>query len=31
MIRNGQSYLAGSEEMPFTDQFYALTGKIRLE
>ena len=29
MIRKGQSYLAGSEEMSFADQFYALAGEIR--
>ena len=29
MIRKGQSYLAGSEDMSFADQFYALAGQIR--
>ncbi len=29
MIRKGQSYLAGSEEMSFADQFYVLAGEIR--
>jgi len=29
MIRKGQSHFAGSEEMPFADQFYALAGEIR--
>nr|WP_315475754.1 IS6 family transposase [uncultured Undibacterium sp.] len=30
MIRKGQSHFAGSEELSFADQFYALAGKIRL-
>ena len=29
MIRKGQLNIAGVEEMPFADQFYALAGKIR--
>jgi putative transposase len=30
MIREGQSYFSGSDELSFADQFYALVGEIRL-